>query len=156
MMRSTSSSWMMTGPMSPMRRQRRKTNLKSRQQTRSGLRSGVGVGASKLEELMSRQLEEAGIEFEREQMLIPGRKFRFDFVLPQSCLIVECEGGTWSGGRHTSGVGFRNDCVKYNLAVEHGYVVLRYTSDLIKNGSAIESIARVHERYAVQTPLEAI
>ena len=103
MMRSTSSSWMMTGPMSPMRRQRRKTNLKSRQQTRSGLRSGVGVGASKLEELMSRQLEEAGIEFEREQMLIPGRKFRFDFVLPQSCLIVECEGGTWSGGRHTSG-----------------------------------------------------
>ena len=114
------------------------------------------MGASKLEEQMSRQLTEAGIEFEREQMLIPGRKFRFDFVLPQSCLIVECEGGTWSGGRHTSGIGFRNDCVKYNLAVEHGYVVLRYTSDLIKNGSAIESITRVHERYAVQTPLEAI
>jgi hypothetical protein len=46
--------------------------------------------------------------------------------------------------------------VKYNLAVEHGYVVLRYTSDLIKNGSAIESIRRVHERYAVQTPVEAL
>ena len=114
------------------------------------------MAASKLEELMSRQLDEAGIVYEREQMLIPGRRFRFDFVLPQSGLIVECEGGTWSGGRHTSGIGFRNDCVKYNLAVEHGYVVLRYTSDLIKNGSAIESIRRVHERYAVQTPVEAL
>jgi len=141
---------------SQMRRQRQRRNLKSRQQTRSGLRSGVGVAASKLEESMSRQLDDAGIIYEREQMLIPGRRFRFDFVLPQSCLIVECEGGTWAGGRHTSGIGFRNDCVKYNLAVEHGYVVLRYTSDLIKNGSAIESIRRVHERYAVQTPVEAL
>jgi len=113
------------------------------------------VAVSKLEEQMARQLEDAGIVYEREQMLIPGRKFRFDFLLPQSCLIIECEGGTWAGGRHTSGVGFRNDCVKYNLAAEYGYVVLRYTSDLIKKGDAIESIVRVHERYAVQTPIEA-
>ena len=122
---------------------------------RSALLSEVDVAVSKLEESMARQLEDAGIVFEREQMLIPGRKFRFDFVLPQSCVVVECEGGTWSGGRHTSGVGFRNDCVKYNLAAEHGFVVLRYTSDLIKKGDAIESILRVHERYAVQTPIEA-
>ena len=113
------------------------------------------MAISKLEESMARQLEDAGIVYEREQMLIPNRRFRFDFVLPQSCVVVECEGGTWSGGRHTSGVGFRNDCVKYNLAAEHGFVVLRYTSDLIKKGDAIESILRVHERYAVQTPIEA-
>ena len=39
-----------------------------------GLRSEVGVAVSKLEESMARQLEDAGIVFEREQMLIPGRK----------------------------------------------------------------------------------
>ena len=113
--------------------------------------------ASNLEEIMARQLEEAGIKYEREAQLIPGRKFRFDFLLPgiKPQVIVECEGGTWAGGRHTSGVGFRNDCVKYNLAVEHGYIVLRYTSDLIKSKGAIESIKRVSEVYGTQTLSDA-
>ena len=113
--------------------------------------------ASNLEEIMARQLDDAGIEYEREAQLIPGRKFRFDFLLPgiKPQVIVECEGGTWAGGRHTSGVGFRNDCVKYNLAVEHGYIVLRYTSDLIKSKGAIESIKRVSEVYGAQTLSDA-
>jgi very-short-patch-repair endonuclease len=76
-------------------------------------------------------------------MLIPNRKFRFDFVIPQTTLVVEVEGGTWRGGRHTSGAGFRKDCEKYNLALEHGWRVLRFTTDMVRKGLALESVVRV-------------
>ena len=48
--------------------------------------------------------------------------------------------GTWSGGRHTTGAGFRQDCVKYNLASLEGWTVMRFTSDMVKKGLALEQI----------------
>ena len=98
---------------------------------------------SKLEEKFAAQLDEAGIRFVREQMLIPGRRFRCDFLFPRHRWIAEIEGGTWSGGRHTTGAGFHKDCEKYNLALEHGYRVLRFTSTMVSNRSALEQVARV-------------
>jgi len=95
---------------------------------------------SKGEEALAAQLRAAGVEFEREQTLIPKRRFRFDFLITGSDLVIEVEGGTWSGGRHTSGVGFRSDCYKYNLALELGYRVLRYTTDMVTKGEAIAQI----------------
>lgn len=95
---------------------------------------------SKGEEALAAQLLAAGVGFEREQTLIPKRRFRFDFLIIGSDLVVEVEGGTWSGGRHTSGVGFRSDCYKYNLALELGYRVLRYTTDMVTKGEAIAQI----------------
>ena len=95
---------------------------------------------SKGEEALAAQLRAAGVEFAREQTLIPKRRFRFDFLIIGSDLVVEVEGGTWSGGRHTSGVGFRSDCYKYNLALELGYRVLRYTTDMVTKGEAIAQI----------------
>ena len=64
---------------------------------------------SQWEELLAVQLTALQIEFKREQTLIPGRRFRFDFLVGQS-LIAEVEGGTWRGGRHTTGAGFQKDC----------------------------------------------
>ena len=98
---------------------------------------------SKGEEALAAQLRAAGGEFAREQTLIPKRRFRFDFLIIGSDLVVEVEGGTWSGGRHTSGVGFRSDCVKYNLALELGYRVLRYTTDMVTKGEAIAQILNI-------------
>ena len=95
---------------------------------------------SKGEEALAAQLLAAGVGFEREQTLIPKRRFRFDFLITGSDLVIEVEGGTWSGGRHTSGVGFRSDCYKYNLALELGYRVLRYTTDMVVKGEAIAQI----------------
>ena len=95
---------------------------------------------SKGEDALAAQLLAAGVGFEREQLLIPGRRFRFDFVITGSDLVIEVEGGTWSGGRHTSGVGFRSDCFKYNKALELGYRVLRYTTDMVTKGEAIAQV----------------
>lgn len=98
---------------------------------------------SKLEEKFAAQLDEVGIRYVREKMLIPGRRFRFDFLFPRHWLVAEIEGGTWSGGRHTTGSGFHKDCEKYNLALEHGYRVLRFTSTMVSNRSALDQVARV-------------
>ncbi|HQR07014.1 MAG TPA: hypothetical protein PLN21_09340 [Gemmatales bacterium] len=67
-----------------------------------------------------------------------GRKYRFDFAWPPLMLAVEVEGGTWSGGRHTRGKGYEEDCRKYNLAAIEGWKVLRFTSDMVKRGEAIK------------------
>ena len=98
---------------------------------------------SKGEEALAAQLLAAGVGFEREQTLIPKRRFRFDFLITGSDLVIEVEGGTWSGGRHTSGAGFRSDCYKYNLALELGYRVLRYTTDMVTKGEAIAQILNI-------------
>ena len=106
---------------------------------------------SELEELLAVQLSALQIEFKREQKLIPGRRFRFDFLVGES-LIAEVEGGTWRGGRHTTGAGFQKDCEKYNLAVELGFRVLRFTSNMVRSGDAAQQI----ERIVRQTSSEAV
>jgi len=80
---------------------------------------------------------------EREIKFHPVRKWRFDFAWPDQFVAVEVEGGTWSGGRHTTGVGFRNDCEKYNAATALGWRVYRFTSDQVKSGMAIKQISEV-------------
>lgn len=40
------------------------------------------------------------------------------------------------GGRHNSGTGFAEDCVKYNTASILGWTVLRYTTDQIQKEPA--------------------
>ena len=98
---------------------------------------------SKGEIALAGQLDARGIGYERELMLIPGRRFRFDFLLAQFALVIEVEGGTWSGGRHTTGAGFKSDCFKYNAALELGYRVLRYTTDMVTRGEAIAQVERI-------------
>lgn len=70
-----------------------------------------------------------GPRLESEALLIPGRKFRVDFVHRASKTVVEIEGGAWSGGRHTRGSGFIKDCEKYNELGFLGYQVFRLTND---------------------------
>jgi very-short-patch-repair endonuclease len=108
---------------------------------------------SKGEEALAAQLQAAGVSFEREQLLIPGRRFRFDFVITGSDLVIEVEGGTWSGGRHTSGVGFQSDCFKYNKALELGYRVLRYTTGMVTKG---EAIAQVMDILCAESAVEGL
>ncbi len=73
----------------------------------------------------------------------PIRRWRFDFAWAAEKIAVECEGGVFTGGRHTRGAGFTNDCEKYNEAICMGWRVLRVTSDQVNNGEAIRWIERL-------------
>jgi very-short-patch-repair endonuclease len=90
---------------------------------------------SKLEDLLAIHFANDGFEPVREYKIGP-RGHRFDFAFPDVRVAVEVEGGTWTGGRHSRGVGFASDCAKYNFAVLSGWRVLRFTGDMVKDGTA--------------------
>lgn len=70
----------------------------------------------------------------------PTRRFRFDLAWPDHTLAVEIDGGIWIGGRHTSGAGYRRDCVKGNEAILLGWRVLHVTPDMVTDGTALQYI----------------
>lgn len=96
---------------------------------------------SHLEEALARQLLLCGIRgFQREYKFDPTRRWRFDFAWPADLLAVECEGAIWTQGRHTRGSGFSSDLEKYNHAALLGWRVLRYSSEMIDSGKALQEI----------------
>jgi very-short-patch-repair endonuclease len=60
------------------------------------------------------------------------RKWRFDFAWPERMVAVEAEGGTWVRGSHTRGGRYAKDCRKYNAAALDGWLVLRWTTDMVR------------------------
>jgi len=102
---------------------------------------------SELEDTLAFHIQAAGLpEPEREYCFHPIRRWRFDFAYPDKMMAIECEGGTWSGGRHSRGQGFEDDCIKYNTAAIMGWAVLRFTGKLINNWYAISVIEEALER----------
>jgi very-short-patch-repair endonuclease len=98
---------------------------------------------SPIEAMLGLHIRTAGLPAPTpEYVFHPSRKWRFDFAWPDRRLAVECEGGVFTGGRHTRGGGFTKDCEKYNAAALLGWKVLRFTAAMIKNGSAIQQIER--------------
>lgn len=53
------------------------------------------------------------------------RRWRFDYAWPDYHVALEVEGGVWTGGRHTRGVGFVKDMEKYNAAAVQGWRIIR-------------------------------
>ena len=74
---------------------------------------------------------------EYEYRFHPERRWRFDAAWPEQKVAVECEGGTWSGGRHTRGSGFEADARKYAAAILAGWRVFRVTEAHIDSGEAV-------------------
>lgn len=89
--------------------------------------------------------QDTSLTFEREYKFHPTRNWRADFAIVDLHILIEVEGGVFSGGRHTRGVGFTNDCEKYNEAALHHWMVLRFTGEQIKNGMAWKMIERAIE-----------
>jgi very-short-patch-repair endonuclease len=101
---------------------------------------------SELEETLALFIRAEGLpKPEREYMFAKsiGRRWRFDFAYPERKVAIECEGGTWSRGRHVRGAGYAKDLEKYNQAVAMGWKVLRFTKSMIESGKAIEMIKEV-------------
>lgn len=89
------------------------------------------------------QCRAAGLPMpDREVVFAPGRRWRFDLAWPDRRLAVEVDGGTWVGGRHTSGAGFEADCEKLNEALCLGWAVLRVTPRHVDDGRALAWVTR--------------
>lgn len=86
-----------------------------------------------------------GPELEAEHKFCTDRKWRFDFAHPVTRVAIECEGGVFSGGRHTRPLGFIADCEKYNEAAHLGWLVFRLTSGQI-NMLEVTRIVQVIKR----------
>lgn len=101
-------------------------------------------GESRLEDKLLVQIVEADLPVPIRQSRAPwdgtGRLFKADFYWPEFGLIVEVDGGTWSGGRHTRGEGYERDCEKLALAAINGQRILKVTSRQVQSGVALQWI----------------
>lgn len=91
-------------------------------------------------------LKASHIPFIREYKFDKSRRWRFDFAFPEHFVAVEVEGGVWIGGRHTRASGFVKDLEKYNQAASMGWLVLRFSPDMIESGTALEMIEKTLRR----------
>jgi very-short-patch-repair endonuclease len=104
---------------------------------------------SHLVDALLTQIKIVGLpEPETEVRFLEGRRFAFDLAWRDRKLAAECEGGTYSGGRHTRPAGYERDCEKYSLAAIAGWRVLRFTGRMIGDGRAIDLIERAMKENA--------
>ena len=91
---------------------------------------------------MLQQLRAVGLEPDREFRFHDTRRWRFDFCFPKQKLALEVDGGTWTGGRHTRGMGYEDDCRKFAEAAILGWRVIRATGDQVRTGAALQWVER--------------
>lgn len=83
-------------------------------------------------------------EPETERALIPGRRFRCDFVWEAQKLVLEVQGGVWlPKGGHTGGQAQIDDMEKMNLLTLLGYRILLCTPKQVVDGSLQKLLAQV-------------
>ena len=100
-----------------------------------------GVKVESIGEItLANQLRLLKISFEQEFKFHPKRKWRADFHLVEKMILIEVEGGIWSNGRHTRGKGYLGDLEKYNAATMLGYQLLRFSTEQVKSGLAVQQI----------------
>lgn len=94
------------------------------------------------EDVLARKLVEAGLPPPiREYKFHAIRRWRADLSYPDHRLLIEVEGGVFSRGRHTRGVGYVKDMEKYNAATLDRWAILRFTPSQVRTGVAVEVVA---------------
>ena len=95
---------------------------------------------SQIEDLLEFQLRALKIAFRKEVSLVPGRRYRWDFVVQD--LAIEVQGGIYLKGRsgHSSGTGIQRDCDKGFEALKAGFRPLSLTSADVKSGEGLRKI----------------
>lgn len=100
------------------------------------------------------QLAAAGIAHERQYRYAPGRRLAADFALPEARLLVEVQGGIWTGGAHGSKQGILRDLERLNAATLAGWWLLRVLPEwcALEDGRAfalvLEALAALEARRA--------
>jgi hypothetical protein len=69
--------------------------------------------------------------------------WRFDVFIPEYGIAIEFEGGLFTNGAHSRGLGVLRDIAKYNAATVNGYKVLRYTHTHHKYSDILAGLARI-------------
>ena len=77
-----------------------------------------------------------------EYRFAPPRRWRFDAAWPAHKVAIEVDGGTWIGGRHSTGSGYERDAEKLNEAALLAWIVLRVTPAMVDDGRALRLIER--------------
>jgi len=85
-------------------------------------------------------LSQLGREPVREYRFHPVRKWRFDYAFPDLKIAVECDGGVFTGGRHTRPIGYMKDMEKFNAAAQDGWVVLKFTPSQMMTQATIDTL----------------
>jgi hypothetical protein len=71
------------------------------------------------------------IELVAEIQLIPGRKFRFDYVHLEGKVVIELNGGNWVYGRHCRPKSLATEYEKLNLIQSLDYAVFILNNEMI-------------------------
>jgi very-short-patch-repair endonuclease len=100
----------------------------------SGARIAKEPRGRRWEDMLAMQLDEAGIAYVREYQFVPARRFRFDFRVGLD-LAVEIDGAV-----HRIKGRFHSDIDKHQLALLHGFRVLRVSPMQVRSGSALNLI----------------
>lgn len=88
------------------------------------------------------QLNLVGILIETEFRFHPVRKWRTDWHVVDTKILIEFEGGLFAKGKqgHSSINGIHRDIEKYNNAALLGYTVIRVTPKHVESGQALQWI----------------
>lgn len=91
--------------------------------------------------VLEKHLGELGVEFERECRFCPNRRWRADYRLKAvlvlgTPILLEIDGAVYAQGRHNRGKGFEGDMRKINQAQALGYMVLRFSTNMVQRGEA--------------------
>lgn len=92
------------------------------------------------EATLKEELTELAIGFESKFQPIHTKHWRFDFHIVKLRLLIEIEGGPWSGGRGGKLANKAWSLDRYDLSEEMGYKIERFHPDSILSGYVIDWI----------------
>jgi len=87
-----------------------------------------------------------GCTWVSEYRFCPQRRWRADFAEVERRILVEVDGGLYSGGRHLRPKGYQGDMDKLNEATRLGWRVLRFSTDDVRTGRAKAMVEAVIQR----------
>ncbi|MBF7693970.1 hypothetical protein [Acinetobacter pollinis] len=97
------------------------------------------------DELLTQQLTEYGIGFERQFQINTTKHCRFDFHIVKKRILIEIEGSPWSGGRGGKLAFKAWNMGRYDEAEERGYRCKRFHPDAIEHGYVITWLLEMFE-----------
>lgn len=102
------------------------------------------------------QLSLVGIQVEREFVFAPPRKWRSDWRIVDTKILIEFEGGLFQkrAAGHSSVSGILRDVQKYNAAAIAGWIVIRITPKFIPTGEALKWVEDALKSSRADTSLD--